>query len=65
MISIATMIARLEGLLGTDDLSAWEQRFVRSVAERTAAHRRQGQPVELSDNQLEKLDELHGKHFAG
>lgn len=65
MISIATMITRLEGMLGTDDLTDWEQRFVRSVSERTAAQRRRGLPLELSDNQLEKLDELHRRHFAG
>lgn len=65
MISIATMITRLDGLLGTDDLTDWEQRFVRSVAERTAAQRRQGLQLELSDNQLEKVDELHQRHFAG
>jgi len=65
VISLATMIARLEGLLGTADLSDWEQGFVRNVAARTAAQRRAGQPLDLTPGQVEKIDDLHERHFAG
>jgi len=60
MVSTSQMIKRLEGLLGTKDLSAWEQSFVRSLAERMHA----GEVTKLTGTQVDKLDELHGKHFT-
>jgi hypothetical protein len=54
------MICKLEALLGTADLSAWEQSFVRNLAARMHA----GQVTKLSGEQVEKLGELHGRHFA-
>lgn len=60
MVRTTKMIQRLEGLLGTKDLTGWEQGFVRSLAERMHA----GQVTKLTGDQVEKLDELHGKHFA-
>ena len=60
MISTTTMIKRLEGLLDTDDLSDWEQSFVRSVVQRMHA----GEVTKLTGNQVEKLDQIHSKHFA-
>jgi len=60
MVSTTKMIQRLEGLLGTKDLTEWEQGFVRSLASRMHA----GEVTELTGDQVEKLDELHGKHFA-
>ena len=60
MVSTTKMIQRLEGLLGTKDLTDWEQRFVRSLADRMHA----GEMTKLTGEQVDKLDELHGKHFA-
>lgn len=60
MVSTTQMIQRLEGLLGTKDLNDWEQRFVRSLSARMHA----GEVTKLSGEQVEKLDELHGRHFA-
>nr|WP_315596151.1 hypothetical protein [uncultured Cupriavidus sp.] len=60
MVSTTKMIQRLEGLLGTKDLTEWEQGFVRSLASRMHA----GEVTRLTGDQVEKLDELHGKHFA-
>jgi hypothetical protein len=54
------MLKRLEGLLGTNDLTAWEQSFVRNLATRMHA----GQVTALSGEQVERLGELHGRHFA-
>ncbi|MDW3683347.1 hypothetical protein RA280_16655 [Cupriavidus sp. CV2] len=54
------MIRRLEGLLGTKDLNEWEQGFVRTLAE----HMHAGQVTKLTGNQVDKLDELHGRHFS-
>lgn len=60
LVSTTTMIKRLEGLLGTRDLTAWEQDFVRKLAELAQA----GQVTQLTGAQVDKLDELHGRHFA-
>lgn len=72
MISVATMLARLEGLLGTADLSEWEQGFVRSVGAkvRQAEAFRRSYPdarpgtTTLSSAQVEKIAELHDRHFG-
>lgn len=60
MVSTTVMIQRLEGLLGTKDLNDWETSFVRTLAARMHA----GEVTKLSGNQVEKLDELHGRHFS-
>lgn len=60
MISTTTMIRRLEGMLGTKDLSDWEHGFVESLAEKLDA----GQVTQLTERQVETLERLHGKHFA-
>lgn len=61
MTSTTTMIERLSGCLDTGDLTAWEEGFVRSLVERKNA----GQVTQLSDRQVEALERLHAKHFAG
>lgn len=61
IVSIGTKIEQLSGMLGTADLNEWETRFVRSVAERD----RGGLiPGAITDNQIEKLEQLWEKHFA-
>ena len=60
LISTTTMIRRLQGCLGTGDLSQWEERFVRKLA----AQAEVGQVTQLSERQIEKLEELHEKHFG-
>lgn len=60
MVSTTTMIKRLEGLLDTKDLSYWEKQFVRSMMSRERA----GEVTKITGSQVEKLDEIHSKHFA-
>jgi len=60
LISTATMIKRLTGMLGTSDLNEWESNFVMSLERRLNA----GEVTKLTDNQVERLEELHNKHFA-
>ncbi|KVO05596.1 hypothetical protein WJ69_23130 [Burkholderia ubonensis] len=60
LYSTATMIERLTGLLDTHDLTEWEQEFVRKLD----TIRLSGRVTDLSDKQVERLDELHNKHFA-
>ncbi|MGF6697652.1 hypothetical protein OKW38_002264 [Paraburkholderia sp. MM5496-R1] len=59
-VSTTEMIQRLSGLLGTNDLTEWEQGFVRQLD----AIRSAGRVTSLTDKQVERLDELHAKHFA-
>lgn len=59
-LSTSTMIKRLEGLLGTRDLTDREGAFV----ERLVATCTRGQVTRLSDAQLQWLTDLHRKHFA-
>jgi hypothetical protein len=61
IVSTATMIRRLVGMLGTRDLSDWEQGFVESLAEKLDA----GHVTQLTERQVETLDRLHRKHFGG
>ena len=61
MPSTKVMIDRLEGLLDTDDLSQWEQEFVRKMAEVIE----EGQLIRISGKQVAALEQLHNKHFAG
>ena len=60
MLSTSQMIDRLAGMVGTNDLSDWETRFVQSLIDRKNA----GQVTSLTERQLEVLERLHGKHFA-
>ena len=60
MISTTQMIKKLEGMLGTKDLSDWETTFVESMVERVEQNR----ITTLSEKQLITLERLHRKHFA-
>ncbi|MCC7082194.1 MAG: hypothetical protein IT530_16095 [Burkholderiales bacterium] len=61
MVSTSIMIQRLEGCLGTGDLSEWEEKFVHSLTEQLAA----GEITRMSAKQVDTLERLHDKHFAG
>jgi hypothetical protein len=60
MNSTRVMVDKLEGLLGTEDLNEWEQRFVRDMVTRRDENRLTG----LSERQVTSLQNLHDKHFA-
>lgn len=60
-VSIGSMIKSVAGMIGTGDLSTWEQSFVRSIAERS----NQGTDTSLlSDKQVEIVDSIFRKHFS-
>lgn len=63
MKSIAQMLKQLSGLIGTDDLSDWETEFVGNVIDRV--QRAGGTTEDLSDKQVEKVEQVWKKHFAG
>lgn len=59
-LSTTTMIKRLEGLLGTKDLSDTEAEFVEKLVGIVDA----GQVTKLSEKQVAYLSGLHRRHFA-
>jgi len=61
MTSIGTMIKRLSGLQGTRDVTKWEDGFIASMIART----RNGElTTVLFPNEVEKIEQIHDKHFA-
>jgi len=60
MNSTRIMVDKLEGLIGTEDLNEWEQKFVQGLVDR----RDQNRLVGLSERQISSLQTLHDKHFA-
>jgi len=61
MLSTQTKIMRLEGLLETDDLNAREHDFVEHMRDLLA----RGRIGDLSEKQLDWIERLYDKHFAG
>ncbi len=62
MPSINTQVRRVSGLLDTKDLSDWEQDFVSSITQQT---HNGNNTSSLTDKQIECLERIYGKHFAG
>ena len=61
MTSIGSMIKALVEMIGTGDLSTYDQSFVRSVADQS---KQGGDTSELSDKQVEIVDTIFRKHFS-
>lgn len=61
MVSLNTKIQQLEGLHDTKDLTDWENGFVENIVIRT---KRGLVTSHLSEAQIERIEELWGKHFA-
>lgn len=62
MVSVKTMLAQLEALLDTRELTSWEQGFVTNVTHITA--RGGNTTVCLTDKQIETIERIWKKHFA-
>lgn len=62
MTSIGTMIERISGLHGTKDLNEWETGFVCGIVSKTNNGER---TTDLSAKQVEIVERIHNKHFAG
>jgi len=62
MASINVMVQRVAGLQDTGDLSDWEEDFVASVVERSNNGEN---TTTLTTRQVEVLERLFKKHFAG
>ena len=57
LVSTATMIKRLEGLLGTKDITQWEQGFIESIVAKD-------DPTSLTGKQVDAMARIYSKHFA-
>ena len=61
MNSIGTMIKRISGLVGTQDVTEWENDFIQNVCTKSSY----GQiTIGLSDKQIEIIERIHNQHFA-
>lgn len=54
-VSTQTMLTQVCSLIGTKDLTDWETKFAESVEHRKV----------LTDKQLDALETIWNKHFAG
>lgn len=61
MTSVNSMIEKIEGLAGTDDVSEWEDEFIASIVKRTDHGKN---TTSLSEKQLDIVQRIHDKHFA-
>lgn len=61
MKSVGQQIKQLEGLLGTSAVNDWETGFIESMVNNTDHGNR---TTHLTENQVEKVDQIYGKHFA-
>lgn len=62
MASINAMVKKVAGLADTKDVSDWENQFIKSVVEKTGDGRDTSM---LTEKQVDVLEQLHDKHFAG
>lgn len=62
MTTLNTMVKRVSGLLDTKDLSDWEDEFIHSVVEKTKGG---DNTSSLTEKQIDVLERIHNKHFAG
>jgi hypothetical protein len=62
MASLNTMVKRVAGLQDTKDVSDWENQFVKSVVEKTSNG---DNTTSLTEKQIDVLERIHDKHFAG
>ena len=61
LVSIATKVEQLNAMLGTSDLTDWEQGFVRNVAGKFTSAK---PSAVLTDKQIEIIERIWDKHFA-
>jgi hypothetical protein len=58
--SLGQKLEQLSGMLGTRDLSEWEEGFVSNVCQRCA----DGDTKHLTEKQVEVVERIYAKHFA-
>lgn len=61
MASITTMVRQCAGLVGTKDVSAWEENFLHGICERT---RDGADTTSLTEKQIEVVERIWRKSFS-
>lgn len=61
IVSIGAQIKSLSGLVGTKDISDWEDGFISSIVEKSGNGERTSY---LTEKQVDHIDTLYRKHFA-
>jgi len=61
MKSIGQMIDQLDGMLGTKDLTQWEDQFLTHITEQTNCGINTGS---LSEKQVAIIERIYRKHFG-
>ena len=62
MASLNTMVKRCEGLVGTKDVSDWEDDFLTNIVRVTKG----GEDTsKLTEKQIDVLTRIHDKNFEG
>lgn len=62
MASLNTMVKRCAGLVGTGDVSEWEEKFLQNVLRQTSNG---DNTSSLTEKQVETLERIHDRHFEG
>ena len=62
MASLNNMVKRCAGLIGTKDVSDWEDEFLQSVHRQT---KEGDNTTSLTEKQIDVLERIHDKHFSG
>jgi len=60
-VSIGTMIRSIGGMVGTHDLTDWENEFISNIVERSENGK---STTNLTDKQVERVEIIYRKHFA-
>jgi hypothetical protein len=61
MASLNNMVKAVAGLQDTKDVTDWENKFIKSVVEKTCNG---DNTTSLTEKQIDVLESLHEKHFA-
>lgn len=62
MASLNTMVKRCEGLVGTKDVSDWEDDFLTNIVKVTKGG---DDTSKLTEKQIDVLTRIHDKNFEG
>ena len=61
MASINTMVKKVAGMVDTKDLTAWENKFIKSIVAQTGNG---DNTSSLTENQVDVLERIYDRHFA-
>lgn len=61
MKTLGQKVMQIEGLLGTKDISEWQEDFIQSVVDRTQSGKFTSM---LSTKQIDVIEQIYNRHFA-